>query len=82
MTGISVSIPSSPGFIGTYHYLVMLGLAIYHIPQSEALSFAVILHLLSLAPVTLLGLYYFLRQHLSLGRALEEDISPDGAEPS
>jgi hypothetical protein len=42
--------------------------------KSEALSFAVVLHLVNIVPVTLIGLYYFLRQHLSIGKALEEGL--------
>lgn len=73
MTGVSVSVPSSPGYIGTYHYLVMMGLAIYGVPESEALSFAILLHLFTMLPMTLVGLYYFMRQHLTMKAAFEEE---------
>lgn len=73
MTGVSVSLPSSPGYIGTYHYLVMTGLAIYSVPESEALSFAILLHLFTMLPMTLVGLYYFMRQHLTLTTFSEKE---------
>ena len=72
MTAISVSVPSSPGYIGTYHYLVMLGLEIYKVPSSTAFSFAVVLHLFTMLPVTLIGLYYFMRRNLTIHAAYEE----------
>ncbi|HHM24162.1 MAG TPA: flippase-like domain-containing protein, partial [Bacteroidetes bacterium] len=81
MTGISVSVPSSPGYVGTYHYLVMQGLAIYGVPGSDALSFALVMHIFSMLPTTLLGLYYFTKQQLSLANALEEEHIAESGMP-
>ena len=78
MTGISVTVPSSPGYVGTYHFMVMQGLAIYGVPSSDALSFAVVLHIYNMLPTTLLGLYYFTKQHLTLRNALEEENAVEG----
>ncbi len=72
MTGIGVTIPSSPGYVGTYHYLAMQGLALYGVPGSDALSVAVVLHLFNFIPSTLVGLYYFGRENLKLSDALQE----------
>ncbi len=72
MIGIGVTIPSSPGYVGTYHYLAMQALAIYGVSQSEALSFAVVLHLFNYIPSTLIGLYYFGRENIRFSDALEE----------
>ncbi len=72
MIGIGVTIPSSPGYVGTYHYLAMQALAIYGVGQSEALSFAIVLHLFNYIPSTLVGLYYFGRENVKISDALEE----------
>jgi len=53
---ISVVIPSTPGYVGTYHYLCQVALAMFAVPASEALSFAVVAHAISVMPVMLLGL--------------------------
>ncbi len=79
VTSISVTVPSSPGYVGTYHYLVMLGLAIYHVPSSEAFSYAVLIHLFNMLPVTVLGLYYFMKQQLTMQVAYEEKQIRDQA---
>jgi uncharacterized protein (TIRG00374 family) len=55
-TTISVVIPSTPGYVGTFHYLCQLSLVMFGVPASEALSFAVIAHVISLAPVAVAGL--------------------------
>ena len=77
MSGLSVSVPSSPGYIGTYHYLVSQGLIIYGVQPSEALSFAVVTHIFGIFPPAILGMYYFLRQHISFHDALEKESLPE-----
>lgn len=56
VTTISVVIPSTPGYVGTYHYLCQVSLVMFGVSASEAISFAVVAHLVNLLPVTLLGL--------------------------
>jgi hypothetical protein len=55
-TTISVVIPSTPGYVGTFHYLCQLSLVMFGVSASEALSFAVVAHFISLAPVAVAGL--------------------------
>jgi len=61
---VGVMIPSSPGYIGTYHYVIEQALAIYSVPAEPALGFAIVIHLINYIPVTGLGLYFFLREGL------------------
>lgn len=56
LTTISVVVPSTPGYVGTYHYLCQVALVMFGVPPSEALSFAVVAHLVSIAPVLVLGI--------------------------
>ncbi|RKY87915.1 UPF0104 family protein [candidate division KSB1 bacterium] len=69
MVGFSVAIPSSPGYIGTYHYFCMVGLSLYGIEASSAFSFAIVLHLLNFIPLTVAGLYYFWQEHFTIREA-------------
>lgn len=55
-TTISVVIPSTPGYVGTFHYLCQVSLVMFGVSSSEALSFAVIAHLVGVAPVAVAGL--------------------------
>jgi len=77
MTGFSVAIPSSPGYVGTYHYFCMVGLGFYGVAASLGFSFAVILHLLNFVPVIVGGLYYFWREHLTVHEAFAGQKSVD-----
>ena len=55
-TTISVVIPSTPGYVGTYHYLCQVALLMFGVPAAAALSFAIVAHALSVLPVTVIGL--------------------------
>jgi uncharacterized membrane protein YbhN (UPF0104 family) len=62
-----VSLPSAPGFVGTFHYAVFASLLIYGVPRSEALSYAIVLHAASILPVFFLGLVFLWSEGLRLG---------------
>lgn len=69
---IGIMIPSSPGFVGTYHWFCMISLALFHVPESQALSFAVVSHLVNFIPATLVGLGYFWKENLQFSDAMTE----------
>ena len=69
LLAFAVAIPSAPGFIGTFHYAVAMGLEIFSVPAEEALSVAIILHAINFFPVTMIGLYYLWRGKISLAEA-------------
>lgn len=55
LVGVGVSVPSSPGYVGTYHYFAALALTLLGVEQSVAASFALIAHAMAIGPYTLLG---------------------------
>ena len=55
---IGIAIPTAPGFIGNWHYFCILGLSIFGIPKTDALTFAIIYHFLSIGIVIVLGLIF------------------------
>jgi glycosyltransferase 2 family protein len=78
ITTISVVVPSSPGYIGTFHFLCQLALGLFLIPKGPALSYAFVLHALSVFPVFFLGLYFLAREKLSLRSLRQEEIHAPG----
>jgi len=52
-----IAVPSSPGFVGVFEAAIVVGLALYGIPQDRALAYAVTYHAATFLPITLLGLY-------------------------
>jgi glycosyltransferase 2 family protein len=50
-----VPIPTSPGRIGLFHYLCVLALAIFNVPGDQALSYGLVLHLVTYLPMAVGG---------------------------
>ncbi len=73
--GVSVSIPSAPGFIGVFHAAAAVAVGILGVPRAEAVGYAIILHAVQFIPVTLVGWLFLVREHVTLaevGRARAE----------
>lgn len=64
----AIAMPSSPGYIGTMELGIIGALKIVRssIPRSEALSYAVIIHVVQLLPSVLFGLFYLWKEHLTI----------------
>jgi hypothetical protein len=58
ITTISVVVPSSPGYVGTWHFLCQVSLAMFGVPASQALSFAVAIHAVNFLPVLALAILF------------------------
>jgi glycosyltransferase 2 family protein len=57
-------IPSTPGYIGTFHAPGIAVLMQFGVAQPIATGFTVVLHITLWLPITLLGAYYMLRQSI------------------
>lgn len=62
----AVAIPSSPGFIGTYHFACAVGLTLLGVEAHTAQSFAILLHAAIIIPVIILGLVFAAKEGLNL----------------
>ncbi|MEW6378974.1 MAG: lysylphosphatidylglycerol synthase transmembrane domain-containing protein [bacterium] len=68
MIFLGISIPSSPGFIGTFHYFCIKGLLLGGVKDKHlALSYAIVIHLIQYIPESLAGLFFLWKKGLSLG---------------
>lgn len=56
ITTLSVMVPSSPGYVGTYHWLCQLSLGFFGIPKAIALTYAFLVHGVFFLPVLFIGL--------------------------
>ncbi len=72
VVSILIMAPSSPGFVGVYHYGAILSLSFYDVPSSEAVSCALVMHATQFMVITLAGFYYLRKEHLSLKQIEEE----------
>jgi uncharacterized protein (TIRG00374 family) len=55
---VGIAIPTAPGFIGNWHYACVLGLSFFSLAKTDALSFAVIYHFLSMVVLLVLGMAF------------------------
>lgn len=62
-----VAVPSTPGFFGLFEVAAQKGLGFYGINEGLALAWGLTFHVLSLIPITLIGLYYLARSGVHLG---------------
>lgn len=77
VVSVLILAPSTPGYLGVYHYGVVLSLRVYGITDERALSCALVLHAAQYIVVTLMGFYFLKKEHLTL-KDLEESAT-DGA---
>jgi len=74
MATLATSLPSSPGYVGTFDYFAVLGLMAYGAAREAAVAFAVTVHAVLWLPLTALGLGYLLVR----GRGLWRRSTPGG----
>ena len=72
VVSILIMIPSSPGFVGVYHYGTVLSLGFYGVRGEAAVSCALVMHATQFLVITMVGFYYLRREHLSLKLIGEE----------
>lgn len=59
-----VAVPSSPGYVGVFEAAIILALALYGIPQDQALAYALTYHAATFLPIILLGFHSLARTSL------------------
>jgi uncharacterized membrane protein YbhN (UPF0104 family) len=56
LIAFGVAIPSSPGFFGVFEAVTVVALGFYGVPKEQAVSYAVVYHITTFIPITVLGL--------------------------
>ena len=67
LLAIGVAAPSSPGFFGVFEAIARVSLALYGVPEDQAVAWGFGYHILTFIPITLIGLVYFARLDLRFG---------------
>lgn len=89
VVNLAILIPSTPGYIGPFHYFVMKSLMLFGVVQSKALSYAFVVHSVIYIPLTIWGLaiiYWYsiqLKKTLSLAKDAKQatnTVSINGVE--
>jgi len=76
ISNIVTTIPSAPGYVGTFDAACVAVLTAYGVDKAIATAYAFVLHAALWFPITILGAYYFLRAGLSLDQARASSGEP------
>jgi uncharacterized protein (TIRG00374 family) len=74
IVNLATTLPSAPGYIGTFDGPGIAVLTLYDVPANVASAYTLVLHAALWLPITLLGAFYMLREGLGwsdFGRAVE-----------
>ncbi len=55
---LGIAVPSSPGKVGVFHYLTVLGLSLFAVERGLALAYSVLLYFIVFLPPSLLGAFF------------------------
>lgn len=78
IVAIAVSVPSAPGYIGSFQLGCILALAIFHVSESQAIAYSIVLHLTQFVGVIGAGLYSLAREGMTM-RQIEAVSEAGGA---
>jgi uncharacterized protein (TIRG00374 family) len=72
IVNLATTIPSAPGYVGTFDAPGIAVLEAYGVPGAVAAGYTLVLHAALWFPITLLGAYYMARESLSWGQIQAE----------
>jgi uncharacterized protein (TIRG00374 family) len=81
VVNLATTIPSAPGYLGTFDLPGIAVLQAYDIPREVAASYTFVLHFALWFPVTALGLYYMVRAGISwkeVTKSKDESLPEEG----
>jgi uncharacterized protein (TIRG00374 family) len=82
VVNLATTIPSAPGYLGTFDLPGIAVLQAYNIPAEIAASYTFVLHFALWFPVTALGIYYMVREGISWTEAMrvkDEPVPQEGS---
>ena len=83
---LGMSVPSSPGYLGVFDFLMVLTLGLYGVHRTPALAATLAFHAIAFVPVTIIGLVYIVRSGLQVSLEMvrssaSKSTSPKPADP-
>ena len=75
IVNLATTIPSAPGYIGTFDAPGIAVLTAYGVDHSVAVGYTLVLHVALWLPITLLGVYYLTREGIRWNDALRAEIT-------
>ena len=78
LLNIGITIPSSPGYVGLYQFLLVYLLSLFGVPRYEGFAVSILYHASWYIPYTIVGFALTLREHLRIRdiRKLDAEEKP------
>jgi uncharacterized membrane protein YbhN (UPF0104 family) len=73
IVNLATTIPSAPGYIGTFDAPGIAVLTAYGVPQATAAGYTLTLHAALWIPITLLGAYYLAKEGIKWSDSLRAE---------
>ena len=80
IANLATTIPSAPGYIGTWEAVTKAVLVAFGVSGSEALAYAVVLHVALWLPITLLGAWFMAREGIKWNDTLRKETQIQAVE--
>ncbi len=71
IVNLATTIPSAPGYVGTFDAPGIAVLTAYNVDKAVAAAYTLVLHIALWVPITLLGAYFLAREGLKWGKNIE-----------
>jgi uncharacterized protein (TIRG00374 family) len=78
---LGMAVPSSPGYVGVFDYLMVLTLGLYGVAHEPAVAAALAYHAIAFVPTTLIGLIYIARFGFHLTLQMMRGDAPSAGRP-
>ncbi len=78
IVNLATTIPSAPGYIGTFDAPGIAVLLAYDVNQATAAGYTLVLHVALWLPITLLGAYYLAREGIKWSDQMRSELRDDG----
>src|SRR5512141_2297308 len=79
IVNLATTIPSAPGYIGTFDAPGIAVLTAYGVPQATAVGYTLVLHVALWLPITLLGAYFLTREGIRWSDSLRAETTATDA---
>lgn len=73
LLNMGLTIPSSPGYVGVYQFLLVYILSIFDVPKYEGFAISILFHTSWYIPYNILGFIFLLKEHLKIKDMQELD---------
>jgi uncharacterized protein (TIRG00374 family) len=70
-----IAVPSTPGYVGVFEAVITAVLLLYGVPTERAAAYALVYHITTFIPITLLGLWSLARTPIALREARQASAS-------